>query len=148
MILLQLLAAAAAACAVCSNPADARVFSGLTYGLFILLGSVFAPPEDAVPRLLVTRHWPRGIARGAVDQWEPRLGPPPEMLEAFTSGSIDRVAFGAAYRAELLLRPSLLDWAARMATNTGVALLCDSHDDDVCHRALLADLLRERILGS
>ena len=42
MVLLQLLAAAAAACAVCANPADARVFSGLTYGLFILLGSVFS----------------------------------------------------------------------------------------------------------
>lgn len=117
--------------------------------LQIVLGSVFTPPDDPFPRLLVTRHWPRGVARGAVDQWEPQLGPAPELLDALASGATDRDAFVNAYCAQLLARPSLLDWAARMATNTGVALLCASQDtvhiDGTCHRGLLAAILRERI---
>ena len=90
---------------------------------------------------------PADIARGAVDQWEPQLAPTPEVLDAFECGDLDRRAFVEAYRAQLLARPSLLDWAARMATNNGVALLCadDPHDDDACHRGVLAALLRERI---
>ncbi len=122
----------------------------------IILGSVFAPPDAQVTRLLVTGRWPRGVVRGAVDQWEPRLGPAPDLAEARAAGTLDVARFAEAYRAQLLARPSLLDWAARMATNNGVALLCDEHDahdehdehgahDEACHGALLAALLRERI---
>ena len=111
----------------------------------IVTGSVFSPPEASLPRLLVTRHWPRGIVRGAVDQWEPNLGPAPEMMAAFAEGAIDRTAFAEGYRAQVLLRPSLLDWAARMAVNTGLALLGEPENDEACHRTLLAAILRERI---
>ena len=111
----------------------------------VITGSVFAPPDDPFPRLLVTRHWPRGIVRGAVDQWEPNLAPAPEIAEAFTTGALTREAFEAAYRAQVLARPSLLDWAGRMATNTGVALLCTSHEASRCHCALLAAIVRERL---
>jgi uncharacterized protein YeaO (DUF488 family) len=111
----------------------------------IIVGSVFTPPEDPLPRLLVTRHWPRGVPKGAVDQWEPHLGPAPEIAAALSSGIMTRDAFEAAYRAQVLERPHLLDWAGRMATNTGVALLCESHDDAICHRTLLAAILRERL---
>jgi len=111
----------------------------------IITGSVFAPPDDPLPRLLVTRHWPRGIVRGAVDQWEPNLGPAPEVAAALAQGALDGAAFAEAYRAQVLARPSLLDWAARMARNTGVVLLGEPPDDASCHRALLAAILRERI---
>ncbi|MFA7248532.1 MAG: DUF488 family protein [Dehalococcoidia bacterium] len=128
----------------------------------IQLGSVFAPPE-AVSRLLVSRHWPRSVARGAIDQWEPQLAPAPDLVDALANGAIDRDAFAAAYRAQLLARPNLLDWAARMAAGTGVALLCEGYPLDGaplgaraeatpaagpaggCHCDVLAALLRERI---
>ena len=45
-------------------------------------------------------------------------------------------------------RPNLLDWAARMASTTGVTLLCGSHADEECHRGLLADLIRERLAAT
>lgn len=111
----------------------------------VITGSVFAPPDDPFPRLLVTRHWPRGIVRGAVDQWEPNLAPTPEIADAFAMGTMTREAFEAAYRAQVLVRPSLLDWAGRMATNTGVALLCASHEESRCHCAPLAAIVRERL---
>lgn len=120
-----------------------------TPGATILLGSVFAPPDDQVTRLLVTRGWPKGVARGAVDQWEPQLAPAPDLLDALAVGAMSPEAFAEAYHAHLFARPSLLDWAARMATNNGVVLLCDSrddpHDDATCHRGVLEAALRERI---
>lgn len=110
----------------------------------IITGSVFAPPDDPYPRLLVTRGWPRGVAKGAVDQWEPNLAPAPELEVARASGAMSRSAFAEAYRAQVLARPSLLDWVGRMSLNTGVALLCTADAGADCHCALLAELVRER----
>lgn len=111
----------------------------------IVTGSVFAPPDVPFPRLLVTRHWPRGIAKGAVDQWEPNLAPTPELDAARVAGALESAAFAEAYRAQVLGRPSLLDWAGRMALNTGVALLCAEPEGAPCHCAELAALVRERL---
>ncbi|MGE3857021.1 MAG: DUF488 family protein [Dehalococcoidia bacterium] len=111
----------------------------------IVTGSVFAPPDDPFPRLLVTRHWPRGIAKGAVDQWEPNLAPTADLAAALAAGTLAPDAFSEAYRAQVLGRPSLLDWAGRMALNTGVALLCAEPDGAPCHCPQLAMLVRERL---
>ena len=111
----------------------------------IALGSVYRPPDEPYPRLLVMRRWPRGIAKGAVDQWEPALGPSVALLEGYRTSEIDWETFAARYRAEVSARPNLLDWAARMASTTGVTLLCGSHPDELCHRSLLAALIRERL---
>ncbi|MSQ30735.1 MAG: DUF488 family protein [Dehalococcoidia bacterium] len=111
----------------------------------IALGSVYHPPEDPYPRLLIMRRWPRGIAKGAVDQWEPALGPSNPLLDAYNAHEVLWDDFAARYRAEILERLNLLDWAARMATTTGVTLLCGSHPDEECHRSLLATLIRERV---
>ena len=114
-------------------------------GIRIALGSVYAPPEEPYPRVLVMRRWPRGIARGAVDQWEPDLGPSVPVLNAYRSGDVSWDEFAETYRAEVLARPNLLDWVGRMAAGTGVTLLCGSHPDEECHRSLLATILRERL---
>ena len=114
----------------------------------IALGSVYHPPEDPFPRLLVMRRWPRGIAKGAVDQWEPALGPSDALLDAYRAGEVAWDEYAARYRDEVGERPHLVDWAARMAATTGVTLLCGSHPDEECHRSLLAALIRERLNGS
>jgi len=111
----------------------------------IATGSVYQPPDEPYPRVLVMRRWPRGIAKGAVDQWEPDLGPSNELLSAYQDGEVPWDAFAQRYRAEVLERPNLLDWVARMAAGTGVTLLCGSHPDEECHRSLLAAILRERL---
>lgn len=110
----------------------------------IALGSVYHPPDDPYPRLLVMRRWPRGVAKAAVDQWEPDLGPSTALLRAYQAGEMPWTAFAERYRAEILDRPSLLEWVARMADSTGVTLVCGSHPDEECHRSLLGALIRER----
>ncbi len=112
----------------------------------ILLGSVHAPPEDPLPRLLVTRRWPSGIDRRAIDQWEPDLAPSVG-LEA-TRDALDRATFEARYRAELGERANLVAWAARMASGTGVVLLGEAADEAACHRGVLASVIRERLSGA
>ena len=51
----------------------------------IATGSVYHPPAEPYPRLLVMRRWPRGVKKGAVDQWERDLGPSDALLEAYQS---------------------------------------------------------------
>lgn len=112
--------------------------------LRIALGSVYHPPEEVYPRLLVMRRWPRGVAKGAVDQWERDLGPSNELLDAYNAGKVTWEAFEARYRVAMAEQRSLVRWAARMAETTGVTLLCGSHPDEQCHRSILAQLIRER----
>ena len=114
-------------------------------GIRIALGSVYAPPEEPYPRVLVMRRWPRGIPKGAVDQWEPDLGPSVALLSVYRAGDVPWDEFAAGYRWEVLEQPNLLDWVGRMAAGTGVTLLCGSHPDEECHRSLLAAVLRERL---
>lgn len=111
----------------------------------IATGSFYHPPEEPYPRVLVMRRWPRGVAKGAVDQWEPDLGPNNALLSAYQGGEVTWDTFAERYRADVLERPNLLDWVARMAAGTGVTLLCGSHPEEECHRSLLAAILRERL---
>ncbi len=114
----------------------------------IAIGSVYHPPEEAYPRLLVMRKWPRGVAKGAVDQWEPDLGPSRGLMDGYRAGEMSFAEFADEYRSEILERRNLLAWAARMAETTGVTLLCGGHPDEECHRSILADLIREHLAGS
>ncbi len=116
--------------------------AGAAESLRLVTGSVYQPPDEAYPRLLVMRRWPRGIAKGAVDQWERELAPSNELLDGYRTQHLQWDAFAAAYRGQVAARPELLDWVVRMASTTGVVLLCSSHDP--CHRDLLAELVRER----
>jgi uncharacterized protein YeaO (DUF488 family) len=114
----------------------------------IALGSVYRPPDLPYPRLLIMRRWPRGIAKGAVDQWEPELGPSTELLRAYQGDEVDWETFAESYRAEMAEKPHLVEWASRMAASTGVALLCGSHPDEECHRSLLAVIIREHLAAA
>lgn len=114
----------------------------------IALGSVYHPPDEPYPRLLIMRRWPRGVAKGAVDQWEPELGPSNPLLTSYLHGDRTWDEFAEAYRQEVLGHRNLLAWAARMAEGTGVTLLCSGHPDEECHRSVLAALIREHLAGT
>jgi uncharacterized protein YeaO (DUF488 family) len=114
--------------------------------LRIVTGSVYHPPSEDYPRLLVMRRWPRGVAKGAVDQWERELGPSDRLLSDYRDGAVDWHTFEETYRREVEARPELLEWVLRMARTTGVAVLCSTHEP--CHRDVLAALLSERAATS
>jgi len=114
-------------------------------GLRLVTGSVYQPPDEAYPRLLVMRRWPRGVPKGAVDQWERELAPSVALLAAYRDGAMPWTDFEAEYRAQMLERDDLLGWVERMARTTGVVLLCSTHEP--CHRDVLASIVRDRADG-
>lgn len=111
-----------------------------------MTGSVYDPPDEAYPRVLVMRRWPRGVARGAVDQWERLLGPSDALLDAYRADGMSWDQFASAYETEMAEHDELLGWLARMAIGTGVTLLCGSHQP--CHRDLLAELIRRHVAST
>jgi uncharacterized protein YeaO (DUF488 family) len=107
-------------------------------------GSVFDPPDAPHFRYLVSRTWPAGVARGAVDQWDRELAPSPSLLEAWRSSAIDLETFEARYEVELDQRPALIGWAVRTASVNGIVLVDDAAEEPA-PRTVLASILRRRV---
>lgn len=61
-------------------------------------------PSDAQQslglRVLIMRHWPRGIARQTVNVWLPDAGPSVDLLDAYNDGLVKWDEFEARYRQE------------------------------------------------
>lgn len=106
-------------------------------------------------RVLVTRYWPRGVKRDAVDYWLPTLAPSRGLLKAYKNG-IPWETFATCYRAEMMMPPhntltsgeiNVLDFISER--HSALTLLCVEHcprdgqdEHDVrCHRRLLRELL-------
>ena len=109
----------------------------------IFTGSVYDPPDAPYFRYLVSRTWPPGLERGAVDQWDRELAPSTALLEAWSGSEIDDATFEKRYEAELEERPSLIGWAARVSEN-GVVLVDDA-DAEPSPRSVLASILTRRV---
>lgn len=97
-------------------------------------------------RVLVTRYWPRGIRKEAVDMWLRDLGPDSELIRKWKSEEIPWEEFRKSYRAEFKterkkellkeLREAIEKFEGGEAT-----LLCTCQEEDRCHRSLLKRLL-------
>ncbi|MBI5902413.1 MAG: DUF488 family protein [Deltaproteobacteria bacterium] len=53
--------------------------------------------EDDGVRVLVTRYWPRGVKKDAIDRWFRDLGPTPELIKLWKSGGIAWEGFRKEY---------------------------------------------------
>lgn len=99
-------------------------------------------PGDGL-RVLVTRFWPRGVTRNAVDHWFRELGTSPALINDWKNGAIRWTHFRRAYL------HGLQDPAARQAITElrkllmgkPVVLLCSCPDDARCHRSILKQVL-------
>ena len=110
----------------------------------IATGSVFDPPDVPYFRFFVSRTWPAGIERGAVDQWDRELAPSTDLVSAWRAGEIDDAVFEVRYEAELDSHGSMLGWAMRTATLNGIALV-DDFPEEPSPRTVLAAILERRI---
>ena len=109
----------------------------------ILHKSIYDPAEPAGDghRLLVTRLWPRGIRRTAVDSWDRRLGGPVELIRRKKEGKLSKTELRKVYLASL--DRDAVDDAAALAREGTITLLCTCRDD-LCHRVVLAGVLERR----
>lgn len=95
-------------------------------------------------RVLVTRKWPRGIPKEAVDMWVKDLGGSPELLKEFKKGKISLAGFQARYIGEVSEpgRRELIDDLQRRSLNgKELVILCDGEDEEGSVRNTLRMIL-------
>jgi uncharacterized protein YeaO (DUF488 family) len=101
-------------------------------------------PDDGF-RLLVMRHWPRGVRKESTDLWLKEAGPSRELLRAYRHHGLPWDEFEQRYRAEMLdERRDVLETIRDLEREHGVVtLLCHERipPSDHCHREVLLDLL-------
>lgn len=107
---------------------------------------VYDPPEpEDGYRLLVTRSWPRGLAKTKVSGWERGLSPSQLILEAWRNALMAWETFEQMYRAEVVRTPFFLKAAKfKEQTHGTLTLLCFEDLDQPgahCHRTILKDIL-------
>lgn len=103
-----------------------------------------ASEEDGL-RVLVTRYWPRGVKKEAVDKWMRALGPEADLIKAYKSGTVAWPEFKKRYKAEFSSdeKKSLLKELKSLikSTKENVTLICICRDEAVCHRKVLKEML-------
>jgi len=98
-------------------------------------------PADGL-RLLVTRFWPRGVAKTKVDLYLPDLAPSAKLVHAFKSDRMPWRDFAGAYRREMRAQTSLLRVLGHLQRHgETITLLCACRDAARCHRSLLKSLI-------
>jgi uncharacterized protein YeaO (DUF488 family) len=105
--------------------------------------NIFAPVDDGDGmRLLITRYWPRGVAKKKVSLYLPDLAPSRELLHEIHDEVITWRDFTARYRAEMKGQKSLIRLLKHMADHgETLTLLCTCDSEDRCHRYLLGELI-------
>jgi uncharacterized protein YeaO (DUF488 family) len=99
-------------------------------------------PEDGY-RILITRYWPRGIKREAVDENDTKLAPSRELLREFKHAGMAWEPYAKRYLHEMASEESQRDIErlAEIAHTRTITLMCVCEDETHCHRSLLRDLI-------
>lgn len=101
-------------------------------------------------KLVVTRHYPRGVARVRFDRWLPALAPSRELLHDRRHGLVTWEEYRSHFREEILGSAEALTALRHIVDLAGtrdVYLIC-WEPEPPCHRWLLMDLARELSGGS
>ena len=103
-------------------------------------------PADATDghRLLVMRHWPRGVRKERVDAWERGLAPTRELLAAYNTHAIDWPEYERRFLHQMSTDPDALAALATLrqrASHETITLICGCKDPARCHRTLVQALL-------
>jgi len=119
-------------------------------GAMIKTRSVYGPAcADDGARVLVSRYWPRGVKKEAVDLWIKDLGPSVELIKKWKGGQISwdlfKKSYGAEHRSEekKVAFDELNSFLSRLKGGTAT-LLCTCRDGEPCHRDILKDMLKRQ----
>lgn len=106
--------------------------------------SIYEPaePGDGL-RVLITRHYPRGVKKDRFDRRVVVLSPSRELLTSYRSGVKDWDQFSKAFLAELRTNPESLEAIRTLSALSkvqDVTLLCYERAGLPCHRYIVRDL--------
>ena len=111
--------------------------------------SIYAPREASDGfRVLVTRHYPRGVKKSRFDVWYRDLAPSADLLKSYRSGAIQWDAFMHRYKSEIdgLWSLGIINWLHLLSAKHDITLLCYEGDGEPCHRHILREAIAD--LGS
>ena len=103
-----------------------------------------AAEESDGERILVTRYWPRGIAKARLNaaEWVREVAPSKGLLEDWKASRISWDEYTARYREEMLAQEAAVAALRRKARKGTITLLCYEREGDPhCHRYLLKELI-------
>lgn len=103
-----------------------------------------AEPEDG-RRILITRYWPRGVPKTATDEYNTKLAPPKELVQAFKHEKMRWDHYVDRFLSQMAEEPaqSEIERLAKVAADGPITLMCMCEDERRCHRSLVARLVRE-----
>ena len=112
----------------------------------IRLKRVYEPasPDDGI-RILVTRYWPRGVPKTAVDEYDTKVAPSRELLREFKHEGLSWAGYVPRYLDEMRSETAQGDIKrlADVAKSDRITLMCICPDENQCHRSLLRELIIE-----
>ena len=101
--------------------------------------------ESDGDRLLVTRHWPRGVSKTRVSaQWLKKLAPSKELIRDWKKKrqKIPWQQYTLRYHEEMRGQREAIKKLAQRAKRGTITLLCyEREDNPCCHRHLLKKLI-------
>ena len=106
--------------------------------------SIYAERGDADGlRVLVTRHYPRGVKRSHFDAWYKDLAPSAGLLKSYRGGAIQWDAFMVKYKSEIDDAWSLgiINWLHLLSAKSDITMLCYERDGEPCHRHILREAI-------
>jgi uncharacterized protein YeaO (DUF488 family) len=114
--------------------------------------SIFQPAErEDGCRILITRFYPRGVARETFYDWASVLSPNPDLLFAFKEGRIDWDGFKRGFISQIkgdVASLEAIHTLHELSEKEDITLLCFEKDGNPCHRHLVRDIVENpELLG-
>ena len=107
--------------------------------------SIYDPPEPEDGfRVLITRHYPRGVKKDRFDRRIIALSPSRGLLSSYREGERDWDQFSRSFLSEMRANPESLEairWLHELSQVQDVTLLCYERSGVPCHRYLVRDLV-------
>jgi uncharacterized protein YeaO (DUF488 family) len=101
-------------------------------------------PEDG-RRILITRYWPRGVPKSAVDEYTTKVAPSRQLLREFKHEGLTWEEYVPRFLEEMASSEaqSAISGLAELASSGTITLMCICPDEDHCHRSVLRKLIIE-----
>ena len=101
------------------------------------------PSPDDGRRILITRYWPRGVPKSAVDEYTTKVSPSRELLREFKHEGLTWEEYVPRFLEEMNSPKAVTEikrWA-KLAASEPITLMCICEDETRCHRSVLKDLI-------
>ena len=106
--------------------------------------SIYAAKEksDGI-RILITRHYPRGIRKEHFNEWCRDLSPSASLLKWYRNDGMSWNDFMVRFKMELNNSKSLetIDRLHTESMHSDITLLCYERNEEPCHRHLLREII-------